>query len=84
MASTKATLARRACFTAKAMTGDLHTALLEAYWIIDVMPSESMAIDNLKESITDSILSGKDACMEQALDEAKIAIGSELQSAFAY
>ena len=74
------TLARRASLA----TGDLHTALLEAYWIIDVMPGETTLVDHLKESITDAILDGNVARMERALDDAEIAIGSELSSAFAY
>ena len=69
---------------ARAVTCELRTALLEAYWIIDITPGESVAIDHLKKSITDAILSGKAACLEKALDEAEIAIGSEWSSAFAY
>jgi hypothetical protein len=78
------TLARRASFAARTMTGDLHTALLEAYWIIDVVPGQTTAVECLKESITDAILGGNLARMEQVLDEAEIAIGSELSSGFVY
>jgi hypothetical protein len=74
----------RARWATRTIAGDLHTALLEAYWIIDVMPGGSIVIGRLKESITDAILSGKAARMKRALEEAEIAIGSELSSAFVY
>jgi hypothetical protein len=75
-------LARRASFAARTVTGDLHTALLEAYWIVDVMPHQTTVIENLKRSITDAILGGDSARMERALDEAELAIGSELSAGF--
>ena len=84
MSATKTSLDDRVRWAARAKGGDLHTALLEAYWIIDVVPGDSTVINRLKEAITDAILSGETVRLERAFDEAQIEIGSQLSSAFAF
>ncbi|MEJ2378175.1 MAG: hypothetical protein P8Y71_23270 [Pseudolabrys sp.] len=73
--------ARSAAWTA---AGDLYTALLETYWIIDAAPCDPSVLAQLKTSITNAILSGEVGRMEQAFGEAQIAISSEIASASIY